>query len=163
MTLSQFIDKWNNKPADLFSSAKSRKMNTNMPSSISKHKVFHPIIEMIPIYMMNYVFRSKFPSKKFLIYSSISFSFPMWMSFIYHMFLLTLRRTIDILSLFMTFIINKILRTIITLKMSFSRFIITNSITKACFLTRRSLKLVRAKLTNIYNINIIAHNVFNLI
>src|SRR3990167_1806839 len=127
MTYLEFKKKWLGKGIDfdLFSSPKSGKMNTAMSRPVGKHKIIHSIVFMISIYMMNYIFRCKFSSEKFLKNKSISSTFPVGMSFSNHIFFLAFSRAVNKFSLFMTFIVLKFYSAIITTKNSLSRLVVT--------------------------------------
>ena len=151
MTLDEFVNKYNNKKVDLFSCAKSGKMNNTMASSIGQHKILQSIIRMISVNVMNYILRIKFTTQKLFINKSVSFVLPIWMSIPNHMFLLTDRGTIHKLSKFMTFEVFKLFTAVITIKDSLPRFVVTFSITKPSFLTGWCFKSFLALFATIYH------------
>lgn len=138
------------------------KMFFRMFVPISNFKIFNSIIKMVSIYMMNYFRRLKFPFKINFNNLSIIFSFPIGMMIgrtcnICHVAFLG---TKNFFSFLMTFIVGKFDSTIITLKNSLSRFVVTFSIAKPSFLAGRSFERGIALFANVkhlidYNIQCI--------
>lgn len=124
-----------------------------MTRPICKHQVVNSIIGMISVYMVYYVTTLKFSTHKFFKYISIISTLPSRMKLSLHFLKLTLRRTKNKFPLFMTFIVGKTLKTIITHKQSLSGLVIALSTAKSSFLTWRSIKHDLTLFTNVFHIN----------
>lgn len=165
LNFKDFLAQYNNKFWDL-----SGRMNPSMFRASKNHKVLDSIINLIMVNMMNNFRSFKFSSK--ILFHNISMFFhfftsryknthipalnsfstsPIRMSFSLHMFYLAFSRTINQLSFLMAFIISKFFFTIVALKNTFPRFVITFSITKPSMLTRRGLKFFRTLFANVFH------------
>lgn len=156
-------------------SCQKRIVKMDMVLSCNYFKVFYSIVQFVMVFVMNNFIRFQRSAKIIFHYKSMLFNIVTLIERAIkvikrnvsrlHTFaafptrsilrFFRLKRTLTFiitkytLAFFMTLVVSKCLSTLITLKDSFTRFVVTRPITKSCFLTRRSLEGLIAEATSI--------------
>lgn len=178
MEYDTFIANWLGKAIDWVlrittESTTSWKMKFSVATTSMKFKILNPIVQLISIYMVNNLVSIKFTSQTLLNNLSMLQNIA-WSNFnvaFVHNTSTSPSRVIDashkrplarIRAEYSssTLIINKLFTTLYTLKMSFSRLIITSTIAKPSFLRGWSFKFGSTEFTNMFHNLIIQHTLY---